>query len=38
VRTTPIDEALRWLVDGTIVDAKTAIALFRAQALGLLAR
>jgi ADP-ribose pyrophosphatase len=38
VRATPIDEALRWLVDGTIVDAKTAIALFRAQALGLLAR
>jgi len=38
VRTTPIEEALRWLVDGTIVDAKTAVALFRAQARGLLGR
>jgi ADP-ribose pyrophosphatase len=38
VRKTPIDEALRWLVDGTIVDAKTAVALFRAQARGLLGR
>jgi ADP-ribose pyrophosphatase len=36
VRPTPIDEALRWLSDGTIVDAKTAVALFRAQARSLL--
>jgi ADP-ribose pyrophosphatase len=36
VRATPVDEVLRWLVDGTISDAKTAVAIFRAQARGLL--
>jgi ADP-ribose pyrophosphatase len=38
VRATPVDEVMRWLVDGTIVDAKTAVALFRARARGLLGR
>lgn len=38
VRATPFEEALRWLTDGTIVDAKTSVALFRAQARGLLGR
>jgi ADP-ribose pyrophosphatase len=36
VRATPVGEVLRWLVDGTINDAKTAVAIFRAQARGLL--
>lgn len=36
VRATPAEEVLRWLVDGSIIDAKTSVALFRAQARGLL--
>lgn len=36
VRAVSADEVLRWLVDGTINDAKTAVAIFRAQARGLL--
>lgn len=36
VRTISADEALRWLADGTIIDAKTSVALFRAHARGLL--
>jgi len=34
----PIEEALAWLIDGTVVDAKTAVALSRASQRGLLAR
>ena len=36
VRPVPVAEALRWVSDGTVIDAKTAVALCRAQLRGLL--
>lgn len=36
VRPVPVPEALRWVADGTVSDAKTAVALCRAQLRGLL--
>ncbi|MDG2306791.1 MAG: NUDIX hydrolase [Candidatus Binatia bacterium] len=36
VRPVPVAEALRWVADGTVIDAKTAVALCRAQLRGLL--
>lgn len=37
VRAVPAPEALRWVVDGRIVDAKSAVAICRARERGLLA-
>ena len=37
VRPIPVAEALRWLADGTLVDAKSAVAIARAHERGLLA-
>jgi len=37
VRRVPVAEALAWAADGTVVDAKTIVALFRAVQRGLLA-
>lgn len=36
VRPVPAAEALRWVSDGTVIDAKTAVAVCRAQLRGLL--
>lgn len=36
VRAVPVEQALQWAEEGTIVDAKTIVALFRAQRRGLL--
>lgn len=36
VKPVPVPEALRWVSDGTILDAKTVVALCRAQLRGLL--
>ena len=38
VKRVPIEEALASLIDGTVVDAKTAVALGRASGRGLLAQ
>lgn len=38
VRAVPVEEAMRWVADGTIVDGKTAVALCRANERGLLPR
>lgn len=36
VRAVPLDEVLAWIADGSLVDAKSAVAICRAQARGLL--
>jgi ADP-ribose diphosphatase len=37
VRPVPVAEVLRWLADGTLIDAKSAVAIARAHERGLLA-
>jgi ADP-ribose diphosphatase len=36
VRAVPVDEAVRWVADGSVVDAKSAVAILRARERGLL--